>query len=38
LAFVDQKTGKPRRPPEVMTKVLEPFFKWSTSISDYCLR
>jgi acyl-CoA thioester hydrolase len=27
LAFVDQKTGKPRRPPEVMTKVLEPFFK-----------
>ena len=27
LAFVDQKSGRPCRPPEVMTKVLEPFFK-----------
>ena len=26
LAFVDQKNGRPCRPPEVMTKVLEPFF------------
>ena len=26
LAFVDQKSGRPCRPPEVMTKVLEPFF------------
>jgi acyl-CoA thioester hydrolase len=27
LAFVDQKTGRPCRPPEVMANVLEPFFK-----------
>ena len=27
LVFVDQQTSKPRRPPEVMEKVLEPFFK-----------
>jgi acyl-CoA thioester hydrolase len=27
LAFVNQKSGKPCRPPEVMAKVLEPFFK-----------
>ena len=27
LAFVDQKSGRPCRPPEVMTKVLGPFFK-----------
>jgi acyl-CoA thioester hydrolase len=27
LAFVDQKTGRPCRPPQVMVKVLEPFFK-----------
>ncbi len=27
LAFIDQKSGRPCRPPEVMTKVLEPFFK-----------
>jgi acyl-CoA thioester hydrolase len=26
LAFVDIKTGRPCRPPEVMMKVLEPFF------------
>lgn len=27
LAFVNQKSGRPCKPPEVMTKVLEPFFK-----------
>ena len=27
LVFVDQQTSKPRRPPEVMERVLEPFFK-----------
>jgi acyl-CoA thioester hydrolase len=27
LAFVDRNTGRPCRPPEMMTKVLEPFFK-----------
>jgi len=26
LAFVDQKTNRPCRPPEAMAKVLEPFF------------
>lgn len=26
LAFVDQKTGRPCRPPDAMMKVLEPFF------------
>lgn len=26
LAFVDQKSGRPRRPPEAMATVLEPFF------------
>ena len=26
LAFVDQKSGKPCRPPEVMSNVLAPFF------------
>jgi acyl-CoA thioester hydrolase len=26
LAFVDKATNRPRRPPEVMDKVLEPFF------------
>lgn len=27
LAFVDQKSNRPCRPPEAMAKVLEPFFK-----------
>lgn len=27
LAFVDKATNRPRRPPEAMLKVLEPFFK-----------
>lgn len=27
LAFVDKNTGRPCRPPGVMMKVLEPFFK-----------
>lgn len=27
LAFVDKKSGRPCRPPEVMTHVLAPFFK-----------
>jgi acyl-CoA thioester hydrolase len=27
LAFVDQKSGKPCRPPKIMMSVLEPFFK-----------
>ena len=27
LAFVDKTTNRPRRPPEAMEKVLEPFFK-----------
>ncbi|MGC3948374.1 MAG: thioesterase family protein [Chryseolinea sp.] len=27
LAFVNKATGKPCRPPEVMTSILEPFFK-----------
>ena len=27
LAFVDKITNRPRRPPEEMQKVLEPFFK-----------
>jgi len=27
LAFVDKKTGRPCRPPEVMMNVLAPFFK-----------
>jgi acyl-CoA thioester hydrolase len=27
LAFVDQKTNKPCRPPQEMQKVLEPYFK-----------
>ncbi|MFZ2906260.1 MAG: thioesterase family protein [Cyclobacteriaceae bacterium] len=27
LAFVDMKTGRPCRPPEVMMNVLAPFFK-----------
>lgn len=27
LAFVDQKSGRPCRPPEMMTNVLAPFFK-----------
>lgn len=27
LAFVDQKSGKPCRPPQAMMTVLEPFFK-----------
>jgi acyl-CoA thioester hydrolase len=27
LVFVDSKTGKPCRTPEMMVKVLEPFFK-----------
>ncbi|MCU0358335.1 MAG: acyl-CoA thioesterase [Cyclobacteriaceae bacterium] len=26
LAFVDQRTGRPCRPPEAMMRVLEPFF------------
>ena len=26
LAFVDKKTGRPRRPPEAFDKVLAPFF------------
>ena len=26
LAFVDQKSGRPCRPPEMMMRVLEPFF------------
>lgn len=26
LAFVDQKTNRPCRPPEAMSKLLEPFF------------
>ena len=26
LAFVDQKSGRPCRPPQAMMKVLEPFF------------
>jgi acyl-CoA thioester hydrolase len=27
LAFVDKKSGRPRRPPMEMEKVLEPYFK-----------
>lgn len=27
LAFVNKATGRPCRPPEVMTSILEPFFK-----------
>jgi acyl-CoA thioester hydrolase len=27
LAFVDKVTNRPRRPPDAMLKVLEPFFK-----------
>jgi len=27
LAFIDQKTRRPRRPPDHLTQVLEPFFK-----------
>ena len=27
LAFVDKMTNRPRRPPDAMLKVLEPFFK-----------
>jgi len=27
LAFVDQRSNRPCRPPEAMAKVLEPFFK-----------
>ena len=27
LAFIDKATNKPRRPPDAMLKVLEPFFK-----------
>ncbi len=27
LAFVDRESGRPCRPPEMMTRVLEPFFK-----------
>jgi acyl-CoA thioester hydrolase len=27
LAFVDQKTGRPTRPPKAMMDVLDPFFK-----------
>ena len=27
LAFVDQKTNRPCRPPQAMAQVLEPFFK-----------
>jgi len=27
LAFVDQKTNRPCRPPQAMAEVLEPFFK-----------
>ncbi len=27
LVFVDKNSAKPRRPPQVMEKVLEPFFK-----------
>lgn len=27
LAFVDQRTGKPCRPPGVMQQILDPFFK-----------
>jgi acyl-CoA thioester hydrolase len=27
LAFVDQRTGRPCRPPDAMRQVLEPFFK-----------
>ena len=27
LAFIDQKTRRPRRPPESLVNVLEPFFK-----------
>lgn len=27
LAFIDMKTGKPCRPPQIMMNVLDPFFK-----------
>lgn len=27
LAFVDKKTGRPCRPPQVMLQILEPFFR-----------
>jgi acyl-CoA thioester hydrolase len=27
LAFIDKLTNRPRRPPDAMQKVLEPFFK-----------